>query len=125
MRLLCGLRSGQQVIVGKLQIVQAGIRSAPCHELGMRPALANLPVFEYENLVRAANCGQAVRDDKSSAADDEIAEGALHVHLRLGIEFGSGLVKNQNGGILEDSPRDGDALALAAAQARATLADQR
>src|SRR4029077_15287798 len=86
-------------------------------------ALADLAVLQHENHVRATNGGQAVGNDKRGAANHEIAERALHVHLRLGIQLRGGFIKNEDGRIFQNGAGDGDALALAAAEASAALAD--
>src|SRR5439155_11565979 len=85
--------------------------------------LADFSVFQDENLVCAANGGETVRDDESSSAKHQVGERLLHEHLGLRIQFGGGFVQNENGRILQNRARNGDALPLAAAQARAAFAN--
>ena len=47
----------------------------------------------------------------------------LHAAFRLGVERRRRLVENKDGGILQDRPRDAQALALTAAQEYAAVAD--
>ena len=55
----------------------------------------------------------------------ELAQRLLDHELALGVEVGGGLVEDQDGRILEERARDGEALALAAAEPHAALAHQR
>jgi hypothetical protein len=55
----------------------------------------------------------------------EVVQGLLDEHFGFGIELGSGLVENQNRSILEQCAGDGEALALAAGEALAAVADLR
>ena len=113
----------ENVVVRKLQIVEAGIGSAARHELRVRAALADLAVFEHENFVRAANRGQRCAITKvvrptirlarafctyisDSASSSDVASS----RMRMGESFKYGT-------------RDGNSLPLAAAQTRAALAD--
>ena len=53
----------------------------------------------------------------------EVLDRALHLTLGFGIERRGGLVEQDDGRVLEQRARDGDALALAAGDLRAVLAD--
>ena len=50
-------------------------------------------------------------------------ERGLHRALALGVEGGGGLVEEQDRRVLQDGAGDGDALALAAGERHAALAD--
>ncbi len=113
----------ENVVIRKLQIVQASIGSAVRHEFGVRAAFADLAVFKHKNLIRTANGCQTMRDDKSGAADHQIGESFLHIHFGLGIQFRSCFVENEDGRVFKYGTRDGDALPLAAAQAGSAFAD--
>ncbi len=77
--------------------MQTGVGSAAGHQLGVGAAFADLAVFQHENNVRAANGSETVRYDERGAADHEIAESALHVHLRLGVQFRGGFIEDKDG----------------------------
>ena len=57
-----------------------------------------------------------MRDDQRRASNHEAIESLCHLSLGKRIQMRGGLIQNQDGGILEDGPSDGQALALAAAQ---------
>ena len=83
------------------------------------------PSSRHQDFIGSADCSEAMRNDKSRAADHQVGKRFLDVHFGFGVEFGSRLIENQNRRILQDSAGDGDALALAAAQTRTAFADHR
>ena len=66
---------------------------------------------------------EAMRDDDHGAALHQVGQRGLHQRLALGIERRGGFVENENGRVLEDGAGNGHALALAAGEAEAFLAD--
>ena len=62
-----------------------------------------------------------MRDDRHGAPPDELGDGGLHRHLVEGVERARRLVEQDHGRILEQRPRDGDALPLAAGEGRPAL----
>ena len=68
--------------------------------------------------------GQPVRDDQRGAVAHEPLQRVLHQPLALRIERAGGLVQQQDGRVLEDGARDGDALLLPARQPRAAFAEE-
>ena len=55
----------------------------------------------------------------------QLVETALDQHLRLGVDIACRLVEDEDRGVFEDRPRDGDPLALAAGEFDAAFADHR
>ena len=66
---------------------------------------------------------KAVSDDEGGAADHQIGKSFLHKHFGFGVELGSGFIEDEDRRILQDGAGDGDALALAAAEAGAAFTD--
>jgi hypothetical protein len=90
----------------------------------MGAALDDGPGTEDEDLVAAADGGEAVGDDDGGAVFHELIQGILDEAFALGIEAAGGFIQDQDGGIGEDGAGDGDALALAAGKLGAALADE-
>ena len=76
------------------------------------------PALHDGDAVGAAHGGRAMGDDQNRAPRDEGAQRLLDLGLGLGIGHGGGLVEQQNGGVQQHGPGDGDALLLAAGQGR-------
>ena len=91
----------------------------------MAALLDEAPVLEDEDAVGAADRGEAVRDHEGGAALHQPLQRLLHEPLALRVERAGGLVEQQDLGVLEERARDGDALRLAAGEARAAFADRR
>src|ERR1017187_7547816 len=58
--------------------------------------------------------GESVRDDERSAPAHERFQRFLNQALALRIQRAGGFIQNEDGGILQNRTRDGDALTLAA-----------
>ena len=89
----------------------------------MGATLDDAAVFNDQDLVRAANGGEAVRDDEGGAAAHQVGEALLNQGFGFGIEAGGGFVKDEDAGIGENGAGDGDALALTSGKPDAALAD--
>src|SRR5579863_5206250 len=94
-------------------------------EFGMRAPFDNLTLLHDHDLIGAADGGKAVRDDEGGASLHEIGETVLDHFLGFGIEARRCLVENEDAGLGENGAGDGDALALAAGELDAALADDR
>ena len=91
----------------------------------MRAALDDLAALEHQDLIRAPNRRQPVRDDERRAALAQRPQAVLNQRLALAVEARRRLVEQQDARIGEDRARDRHALALAAGQPHAALADDR
>src|SRR6185503_16910269 len=88
-------------------------------------ALDDLSVLEHQDLVGAPDRRQAVRDDEGGAAVAQRLEAVLDHRFALAVEARGRLVEDQDPRIGEDGAGDRHALALAARQLDAALADDR
>jgi hypothetical protein len=86
-------------------------------------ALGDAPVLEDEDGVGVLHRREPLGDGDRRAVGRERFERALDQILRLGVDRGGRPVEHQDVRVLEDDAGDGDALALAARQLHAPLAD--
>src|SRR3974377_809438 len=87
--------------------------TARTHQLVEATGLKHATGLEYENAVCVANSRKPVCDDKRSPRFHDLGERGLHPCLGERIERAGRVVKNENGRILEQCPRDRQTLALA------------
>src|ERR1700730_6208157 len=88
----------------------------------MGATLDDLTLLDDEDLVGAADGGEAVGDHEGGPALHEVAQAVLDHGLGLGVEGAGGLVEDEDAGVGQDGPGDGDALALAAGELDTALA---
>ena len=79
--------------------------------------------IEDEDAVEAAEGAQAVGGDQGSAPRQEALQGGGYLRLGGGVQVGGGFVEQEQGGVLQEGARQGEALRLPAAEAGAALAD--
>ena len=91
----------------------------------MRALLDDAAAVEHDQPVHARDGREPVRDRDHGLARHQRAEALLDGGFDLAVERGCGLVEHQDGRVLEDHARDRDALALAARELDAALADLR
>src|SRR5207253_10328517 len=94
-------------------------------QLLVRAALDDLAVLEHENLVRALNRRQPVGDDERRASLSQRLQAVLDHRLALAVEARRRFVEDEDARVGENRARDRHALALAARQPDAALADHR
>ena len=88
-------------------------------------ALAHhLALLHHHDALEPLDGGEAVRDDDGGAAHHQIGQPGLHQPFILGIQRAGRLVQQQQRRIAQDGAGDRQALALAAGQRHAALADQ-
>lgn len=78
-------------------------------------------VFHDDDLVRAADGGQTMSDHDCSAIFGYTIEGCLHDPFSLNIDRTGRLIENENLGLADDTPRDGNSLALSSTQCDSTF----
>ena len=83
------------------------------------------PVLEHDHLVGQRDRGHAVRDHERGAALHHLGKRLLDRALGRGVHAGGGVVQDQHARRRQQRAGDGHALALAAGQGQAALADQR
>ena len=120
-----GVRGLPRCAVRELDAVQARVRAVRREQLGVRPDLDDAPAVEHDDAVGVLDRRQPVRDHDRGASAHQRIERGLHLALRFRVERRGRLVEDQQRRVLEERARDGDALALAARQAHAVLADHR
>ena len=80
-------------------------------------------VVEHHDLVGEGDRGQAVGDDEGGAPGHRLVERELDQALGRGVHGGGGVVEDQHARVREQRARDRQALALAAGERQAALAD--
>src|SRR5690606_34877669 len=108
-----------------LPLVEPAVEAILPEQLLVRAALDDPAAVQDQDLVRALDRGQPVRDHERRAPAAQRPESVPDHRLALAVQAGSGLVKDQDPGIGQDRARDGDSLALPAGQLHAALAHDR
>ena len=80
-------------------------------------------LIHHHDPVAGQNGREPMRDHQRGAVAHQFLQRGLHQGLGFGIERRSGLVEQQQRRVAQDRARDGDALALAARQRDAALAE--
>ena len=104
---------------------QAVIGAAARHQLGVAAGLGDAAFVDHQNAVGVDHAGQAVGEDQRGASPHQAVERLLDDRLVAGVDRRERLVEHQDRRVAQQRPGDGDALALAARQADAALADHR
>src|SRR2546426_856946 len=115
----------QVLLEAVLLVVQLAVAAVFRQQPGVRAALDDLASLHHEDLVRAANGRETVRDHEGRAATPQGAQPVLDGRLALRVEARGGLVQDQDAGIGENRPRDRNPLALAARQLDASFPHHR
>ena len=108
---------------GELLLEQPGIQPVLGEELGVCAPLHDAARVDHEDHVGGHDRRQPVRDREGRTTARGVVEGALHDAFRHGVEGARGLVENQHRRILEQHPRDRNALLLATRQPVPALPD--
>ena len=103
--------------------ISRGIDAAARHQRGVRAGLGDAAVVEDEDAVGVDHARQAMREDQRRAALHEPVERLLDHRLVLGVHRRERLVEHQDRRVAQQRAGDGDALALAAREPDAALAD--
>ena len=107
----------------ELQLGQPAVQPALADQVGMAALLDDAAVVHDQDARGALHGRQSVGDDDRGAVGHHPLQRLLHGNFALGIERAGRLVEQQDGGIAQDGPSQRDALALAARQGDAALAD--
>src|SRR5690606_35572178 len=125
-----GLENFSPWLIGLVRLREATFCDEPrekpalVDQLLERTALDDAALIEDENLVGVGDGRQAVGNDEGRASATKRIESALDLAFRLRVERAGRLVEDQNRRLLQDGPRDRNALALAAGQGSAPLAGE-
>ncbi len=99
------------------------VDTALLHQLRMCALLGDGALVQHQNAISIDHAGQAMGKDQRSAPLHQPIERILDDGLVLGIHCRERFIQNQNRGIAQNSPSNGDPLALPARQANASFTD--
>ena len=106
--------AAQGLLPSRLSGRQQGVDPGGINQFIVRALLHHASLRHDADLVGAADGGEAVGDDEGGAAFAQMAESLLHGSFGLRVERRGRLVQQEDGRVLEEGARYGDALALAA-----------
>ena len=101
------------------------VQRARVEQLLVRALRGDAPVLHHDHAVGERDRRQAVGDHERRAALHHLAQRALDLALGGGVDARGRVVEDQHARVGDDRARDRDALALAARQRQAALADER
>ena len=110
--------------IALLQAEERGVAAAAAQQVVMPAALDDLAGLDHQDRVGVHDGVQAMGDDDGGAVLAEMLDRLLHLLFGLRIERRGGLVEQDDRRVLDQRPRHRDALALAAGELRAMLADR-
>ena len=84
----------------------------------------DVAALDHDQAVGAAQGAEAVGDGDGGAAADQVFQGRLNFALGFGIDRGGGFVEDQDARVDQQRAGDRDALAFAAGEGLAALADE-
>ena len=117
-----GRCSGRWCVCTVLGLPQLPVqRPLAGEQLRVRAPLRHAAALQHQDLVTRHHRAQPVRDDDGGAAPRGRGQRRHDARLRDGVEAGGGLVKHQDGGVLQDGPGDGHPLLLPARQLQSPL----
>ncbi len=107
----------------ELQPRQPRIKPVGGDQGGVGALLDDAALIHHHDAVAGQHSGEPVGDHQRGAVAHQFLQRGLHQGLALRIERRGGLVEQQQRRVAQDSARDRDALALAAGQRDAALAE--
>jgi hypothetical protein len=111
------IEPGDEVIIpGKLLGIKLGVATGLGEQFAMGTRFDDLTFFQHQNPIGPAHGGEAMGNDKYSAVGHQSFQGLLHQGFRFGIQGRGGFIQNQNAGIEQHRPRNGNALPLTTGQ---------
>src|SRR4051794_17779433 len=116
-------RAGMSAL--EFRALERRVSATTIHELRVRAALHDAPLFHHDDFVGVLDGAQAMCDDERGAIAHELDERLLDATLRLVVERRRRLIEDEDRGVLVERTRDGDALPLTARQLRAAIAHRR
>ena len=117
--LLSRCRCGVRAVLRLPQLAVSRARAG--EQLRVRAPLRHAAALQHQDLVTRHHGAQPVRDEDGGAAPRGRGQRRHDARLRDGVEAGGGLVKHQDGGVLQDGPGDGHPLLLPARQLQSPL----
>ena len=106
-----------------LALNEAAIQAVIPRQMIRRPVLHDSSGLQHDDAVEIAHRRQPMRDGDHGAPAHQAAERFADRFLGFAVERRGGLVEQQDRRVLQERARNGDALALAARQLDAAVAD--
>ena len=100
--------------IALLQAEERGVAAAAPQQIVMQAALDDLAALDHQNGVGVHDGVQAVGDHDGGAVLAEMVDRLLHGFFGFRIQRRSGFIEQDDRRVLDQRPRDCDALALAA-----------
>ena len=122
---LTGMAPLADFIDSSLQPMQRRVAAAGLDQRVVGAVLDQAAVLERDDAIRGPHGREPVRDDQNRASPGDLLHVLLDDALALIVERARRLVEDQDARIRDQRAGNGDALALAARQGRAALADDR
>ena len=97
-----------------LKLHHAAVEAALLHQLRRGALLGHMAVLQHHDMVGSRHGTHPVGDHQHRLALKQTGKGALHLCLVFHIQGGCGLVQQDDGGILQQGPGNGDPLPLPA-----------
>ena len=102
---------------------ELAIGEAAIDQLLMRPDIDDLALLHDQDLIAIDQGGEAVGDDDHGPPAGDAQQVGIDHRFALRIEGAGGLVEDQDARIVDERPRNGEALALAAGEIGRALLD--
>src|SRR5712691_3770511 len=106
----------------QLDLINVLVDTTLGHELVVRPPFDNLTILQHQDEVSLSHRAQAVRHNKRGAAVHHRDHGLVDAPFRFHVNAGGGVIEDQDWGVEQDRPGDGEALALSPRQRHPALA---
>src|SRR5690606_10662362 len=119
-----GTLLGRAEETARLVAPEPGVGAFGGEELVVAALFDDGAPVEDDEAVHAGDGAEAVGDDEGGAALHQAPQGVLDEELALRVERAGRLVEEQDRGVAQDGPGEGDALALAAGEFDAPLPHQ-
>ena len=100
-----------------------GVMAVLGQQRRMVTAFDNVPGVKHDDLIGIDHRRQAVGNDQGGAPGRNLAQRFLDFLLRMGIQRRGGFVEQQDAGLFENGPGNGDPLLFAAGQLQAPFTD--
>ena len=97
--------SSADFLIFVLQLIQLVVNAAIGKQLLVGTHFADLSLMHDDDLVRALDGREAVRDDERGASFDHAAEGVANPKFGFRIDAGGGLIEDQNPGVVGQRTR--------------------
>ena len=101
----CGLNAG-------VRLPEVSVQGTRPEQLGVGSGGDDSPLLHHRDAIRHLDGGRTVGDDERGAPFAEADQRGADPMLRRGIEGGGRFVEDEDGGVLQERPGEGETLAL-------------